>query len=349
MKKLLNTLYVTTPNAYLSKDGTNVVVSTDGNELFRIPIQNLDSICSFGYQGASNGVMNLCVDNGVSLAFFSSHGRFISRIQGKVNGNVLLRLKQYSSHSDNDFRNNIASLFIYGKIYNSRIVLRRFVRDYADHPQSIDVASSAEKLKRRCIDVLRSDNLDSIRGIEGEASALYFSMFPNLILNNDATFCFFGRNRRPPTDPINAMLSMGYSLLANDCASALEGVGLDPAVGFMHSIRPGRNSLALDLMEEMRSYIVDRLVLSLINTRQFKASDFLIHTNPGESTPTSVIFTDAGMKKFLMAWQNKKKTAIEHPFLHEKIPVGLLPHIQAQLLAKFIRGDLDNYPVFLSK
>lgn len=349
MKKLLNTLYVTTPDAYLTKDGTNVVVSVNSNSVFRIPIQNIEAICTFGYQGASPGLMRLCAENKVGLTFFSPNGRFIARMQGPVSGNILLRAKQFNLLSDPSFCLHVSSLFIQGKIFNSRVSLRRFVRDYPDSPNANDVAAMAARLKNRCIAAGNATSLDGLRGIEGEAASDYFSAFPHLILNRDPAFAFHNRCRRPPTDICNAMLSMGYSLLANDCACALEGAGLDPAAGFMHSLRPGRNSLALDLMEEMRTYIVDRMVLSIINNRQLSPSDFLTHSRPTDINPSPVLFTDNGLKKFLTIWQNRKKTEITHPFLNEKIKLGLLPHIQALLLARFLRNDLDNYPVFLVK
>lgn len=349
MKKLLNTLYVTTPESYLSKDGNNVVVSVDEKEIFRIPISNIEAINAFCYSGASPGVMRLCTSNNVALSFFSPHGRFISRIQGPVNGNVLLRVRQYSILNEVMEKRRLASRFIYGKLFNSRVVLRRFVRDYPDNSASAQVDHSAEMLRRSAIKVSQIPEIDTLRGIEGEGAVEYFNVFPHLILNTDPKFTFKNRNKRPPTDPVNAMLSMGYSLLANDCASALEGVGLDPAVGFLHTLRPGRKSLALDLMEEMRAYIVDRLVISLINTRQISASDFKIHTDTTDRNQASVVFTDNGLKKFLSAWQAKKKTEFTHPFLNEKIKLGLLPHIQAMLLARNLRGDIDDYPVFLAK
>lgn len=349
MKKLLNTLYVTTPESYLSKDGNNVVITVQGKEIFRIPITNIESINTFCYPGVSPGVMKLCVSNNVALSFFSPHGRFISRIQGPVNGNVLLRVRQYSILNDDMEKLRIASRFIYGKLFNSRVILRRYVRDYPDRQATAHVNHSAEMLRRSAIRTLNLPEIDTLRGIEGVGAAEYFNAFPHLILNADPKFTFRNRNRRPPTDPVNAMLSMGYSLLANDCASALEGVGLDPAVGFLHTLRPGRNSLALDLMEEMRAYIVDRLVISLINTRQVNVSDFKIHTSISDQTQAPVVFTDNGLKKFLAAWQAKKKTEITHPFLNEKIKLGLLPHIQAMLLSRNLRGDIDDYPVFLAK
>ncbi|MDO4320136.1 MAG: type I-C CRISPR-associated endonuclease Cas1c [Bacteroidales bacterium] len=349
MKKLLNTLYVTTDNAYLGKDGTNVVVSLDGKEIFRIPILNIESICTFGYQGASPGLMRLCADNGVSLAFFSPRGRFITRCRGPVNGNIILRKRQFDLLHDTQFCLKISSLFTTGKIFNSRVTLRRFVRDYPDRPGVDNVESSSLQLKHIYQSIGRLQDMESLRGAEGRAAAIYFDAFPYLILNQSPYFSLKKRIRRPPTDIVNAMLSMGYSLLANDCVSALEGVGLDPAAGFMHTLRPGRNSLALDLMEEMRSYIVDRLVLSMINTRQISHTDFMIHTDNDDINPAPVLFTDSGLKKFLAAWQAKKRAEIIHPFLNEKIRLGLLPHIQAMLLARYLRHDLDNYPVFLAK
>ncbi len=349
MRKLLNTLYVTTPEAYLSKNGENVVVSVDGKEIFRMPIINLEAIMTFGYQGASPGVMKLCADKGVALSFYTPRGRFISRVQGPVKGNVYLRQRQYAILGDDMERRRLSSRFIYGKLYNSRAVLRRFVRDYGENPEASAVEEAGEAIRAINRHVVSKPDLDTLRGHEGMAANQYFGVFQNLLLNRDKCFAFDGRTRRPPTNPVNAMLSMGYSMLANDCASALEGVGLDPAAGFMHSLRPGRASLALDLMEEMRAYIVERLVISLINTRQFSQSDFKIHADPGEEIETSVVFTDTGIKKFLQAWQNRKKTEITHPFLGEKMKLGLLPHVQAMMLARNLRGDLDDYPVFLMK
>lgn len=349
MKKLLNTLYVTTPNSYLSKDGTNVVVSSDGKEIFRIPVQNIEAICTFGYQGASPGVMKLCVDNKVGLSFFTPNSQFIARIQGRVSGNVILRKTQCGWYEDKQRSLHLSRLSIAAKIYNSRVVLRRFVRDYSDKKDCSHVEFASEQLKRQISKAQTAVTIDALRGIEGEAAAIYFSVLSHLILNGDAAFKFDGRSKRPPTDAVNAMLSFGYSLLSAQCASALEGVGLDPAIGFMHSLRPGRNSLALDLIEELRAYVVDRFVISLINNRQVSASDFLIHNSEGDENPYPVLLTDNGRKKFLSAWQARKKTEITHPFLNEKIQLGLIPHVQSMLLARYLRGDIDDYPVFLSK
>lgn len=346
MKRLLNTLYVTTEDAYLSKDGTNVVVSVKGQERFRIPIQNVESICTFGYQGASPGLMKLCTEHGVDLNFFNATGAFIARIQGPVNGNVLLRTKQYAIAKDANDSLKYATRFISAKIFNSRVTLRRFVRDHGQSPGVDVVSACADILSSKVYATKSVKDLNELRGIEGDAAALYFKALPYLIINQSKEFVFDGRNRRPPRDAVNAMLSFGYALLANDCASALEGVGLDPAVGFLHALRPGRQSLALDLMEEFRSYIVDRLVISLVNNRQIRLSDFIIHSSKGDFP---VMMNDDGRKKFLTVWQNRKKDEITHPFLGEKTCLGLLPHIQAMLLARHMRGDLDDYPPFLVK
>lgn len=270
-------------------------------------------------------------------------------MQGPVHGNVLLRARQYELMQDPAFCLHISTMFITGKIHNSRVTLRRFVREYPDRHGTEQVEYAVMALKHRCSSVTKAPDIELLRGIEGEAANIYFKAFSHLILHPDPQFRFNNRVRRPPTDIVNAMLSMGYALLANECMAAFEGVGLDPAAGFMHTLRPGRYSLALDLMEEMRSYIVDRTVLALINTRQISPSDFQQHTKPADGMPMPVLFTDGGLKKFLTAWQNKKKTEIIHPFLGEKIKIGLLPHVQALLLARYLRGDLDDYPVFIAK
>ena len=340
MRKLLNTLYITTPESYLSKDGMNVVVSVKQVETFRIPIINIESIVTFGYMGASPGLMKLCADNGVSLNFLSPSGRFISRIQGPTKGNVLLRTRQYWLSNEVDFSLSISRLFIAGKIHNYRSILRRFIRDYGNNKDVSDAINILEKCRSEALII---NNIDELRGIEGGAANVYFSVFPHLVINQKNDFTFNGRNRRPPKDAINAMLSFAYTLIANDICSALETVGLDPYVGFMHKLRPGRASLALDLMEEFRAYIGDRLVLTLINRRQITKNDFIKQGEEG------IVMTDNGRKVFLTAWQSKKKEEIIHPFLNEKIPIGLLPYVQAMLLARYFRNDIDNYPVFLIK
>lgn len=338
MRKLLNTLYVTTPDSYISKDGLNVVVSVQQKEVFRIPIINIEGIVTFGYMGASPGLMKLCADNGVSLTFLSPQGKFIARVQGPTHGNVLLRTEQYRLADNEDFALHISKLFIGGKIQNYRNILRRYERDYGSND---DVFTAIQTLEIRKRDLQRVENLSQLRGIEGDAASVYFDVFPHLILNQKSDFPFKGRNRRPPKDAVNAMLSFVYTLIANDVAAALETVGLDPYVGFLHTLRPGRTSLALDLMEELRAYLGDRLVLSLINRRQVNAKDFLFQGDE------SVIMTDSCRKILLSAWQARKKETILHPYLNEKIPIGLLPYVQAMLLVRFLRSELDDYPVFL--
>lgn len=340
MRKLLNTLYITTPESYLSKDGENVVVSVKQQEVFRISVLNIEAIVTFGYMGASPGVMKLCADRGIGLTFLSPQGRFISRIQGQVRGNVLLRKSQYALADNDDVAVEIARICIAGKIQNYRSILRRYERDYGQIEEIENAVAEMDRAKRN---VLRASTKEQVRGLEGDAASCYFSVFPHLIINQQGDFPFCGRNRRPPKDAVNAMLSLAYTLLTNDVTSALEAVGLDPYVGFLHTLRPGRASLALDMVEELRAYLGDRFVLSLINRKQITASDFLYQGEKG------VTLTDDGRKAFLTAWQTRKKETVTHPFLQEKIPIGLIPHVQAMLLARCVRGDLDAYPVFLVK
>ena len=337
MRQLLNTLYITTPDSYLSKDGLNVVVSRDKKEQFRIPIHNIESIITFGYMGASPGLMKLCCDNGVSLTFLSPQGRFIGHLNGATRGNVLLRKKQYEIFDNEDIKLSLSKIIISAKIQNSRSVLRRHIRDYGDNEALVSCSKRLEYIKQKALNTLC---LEDLRGIEGKAANIYFSVLNELILTQKDVFIFTDRNRRPPRDEINAMLSFVYTLITNDMVSALETVGLDPYFGFMHAIRPGRASLALDLIEEFRGYLGDRLVLSLINRRQVKKNDFI---RQGDA----VLMTENCRKTIISSWQKRKKDIIEHPYLKEKIPVGLLPYSQAMLLARYIRNDLSNYPVFL--
>src|SRR5574344_820283 len=338
MKKLLNTLYITTPESYLSKDGLNVVISVKQKEIFRIPILNIESIVTFGYMGASPGIMKLCTDYGVSLTFLSPNGRFIGRVQGGVKGNVLLRKRQYQLSDDFSFSLHLSKLFVAGKIQNYRNILRRFIRD---HGNDAHIEAAARSLENSKNEALRASDANQLRGIEGDAANSYFEVFQHLIINQKADFIFHGRSRRPPKDEINAMLSFAYTLIANDISAALETVGLDPYVGFMHTLRPGRTSLALDLMEEFRAYLGDRLVLSLINRKQICIKDFIHQGEDG------IIMTDSCRKTLLSAWQSRKKEIIIHPYLNEKISIGLLPYSQAMLLSRMIRGDIEDYPVFL--
>lgn len=343
MKKMLNTLYITTPERYLSLDGENVVVSDDKEIIARFPLHNLDGIITFGYTGASPALMGACAKRNISLCFLTRYGKFQARVVGEIYGNVLLRKQQYRLSDDLSESNKIARNFITGKVYNSKWIIERVIRDY---PMIVDT----EKLKANSVFLSNSlrrlrdvGDLEQMRGFEGEAASVYFSVFDNLILQQKDDFFFKTRNRRPPTDRVNAMLSFAYALLANMCSSALETVGLDPYVGFLHRDRPGRASLALDLMEEFRSVFADRFVITLINKRMIKASDFIQKENG------AVILKDESRKMFLSAWQDKKQVTITHPFLETKIEWGLAPYVQALLLARYIRGDIDEYPPFMWK
>ncbi len=340
MRKLLNTLYITTPEAYLSKDGLNVVVSVKQQEVFRIPAINIEGIVTFGYMGASPGLMKLCSDSGISLTFLSPNGRFVSRVQGATHGNVLLRKAQYALSDDEGWSMHVAQLMIAAKIQNYRNILRRYIRDYG-YCQEVDDAVRVLDANKRY--ALHAEDKTKLMGFEGIASNAYFEVLPKLILNQKESFPFNGRNRRPPKDAVNAMLSLAYTLIANDCAAALETVGLDPYVGYLHALRPGRTSLALDIMEEFRAYLGDRFVLSLINKRQITHKDFLYQGDNG------VVLTDKGRKTFITAWQSRKCETIIHPYLNEKVEIGLLPYVQAMMLARYIRKDIDDYPVFLIK
>ena len=340
MRKLLNTLYITSTEAYLAKDGENVVVLVGDEKRFRVPIHNLESIVTMGYTGASPALMHLCAERGVSLAFHSQNARLLARLEPANKGNVLLRKRQYEMHDSNDCSVSIAKSVIIGKLANSRTVLRRFVRDYKTHSELSSIEKSAEYLKRLMGKAFDSKSLDELRGVEGDGAKAYYSVFKNLILDQNEAFLFNGRNRRPPTDRVNALLSFAYSLLTHDCASALETVGLDAQVGYLHRLRPGRASLALDIMEELRPYAADRLVLSLINNRMVSPKDFSIKETG------AVLLKDEPRKAVIDAWQKRKQQQIVHPYLQEKVEIGLLPYCQALLMARHIRGDLELYPPF---
>ncbi|MBR5094360.1 MAG: type I-C CRISPR-associated endonuclease Cas1 [Oscillospiraceae bacterium] len=343
MRRLLNTLFVLTENAYLSLDGENVVVQVEGEEKGRFPLHALDGILCFSYAGASPALMGACVERDVELSFMRPGGRFLARACGRTRGNVLLRKTQYRVSEDAGASLAIGRNMLIGKVYNARWVLERATRD---HALSVDVerlkrASGA--LKGALARLEDADGADRLRGIEGDAAADYFGAFNELILSGDEAFVFHGRSRRPPLDPVNAMLSFAYAILASNCASALEAVGLDPYVGFVHTDRPGRESLALDLMEELRPVLADRVVLSCINSRIVNAQMF------EKSASGAVMLDEDGRRAFLKAWQDRKKETLTHPFLREKIPWGLVPYVQALLLARYLRGDLDAYPPFLWK
>ncbi|MGN0457157.1 MAG: type I-C CRISPR-associated endonuclease Cas1c [Acutalibacteraceae bacterium] len=343
MKKLQNTLYVTTPDKYLSLDGENVVILQEQNEIGRVPLHNLDGIVTFGYTGASPALMGKCAKDGKSLVFMSGSGRFLARVEGQASGNVFLRRQQYRFADDPEISLKISENMIAAKLYNSRWVLERTVRDHELRIDKIKFKSKSEYLKNSIHKAFNAENLDELRGIEGEAASVYFSVFDDMILQQKEDFFFKSRSKRPPLDRVNALLSFAYSFATGMCASALEAVGLDPYVGFMHTDRPGRHSLALDLLEEFRALMCDRFVLMLINKRMIGTSDF------EQREDGAVLLTDNGRKTFITAWQNRKHEEIKHPFLGEKVEWGLLPYVQALLLARYIRGDLDCYPPFMWK
>lgn len=343
MKQLLNTLHVMSESAYLTLDGENVVAKKEGREAGRIPLHTLQSVISFSYMGASPALLGACAERGIGCSFFTPRGKFLARVQGPAQGNVLLRRTQYRWSDDEAASIAVARNFILGKVFNSRWVLERALRDHALRIDADSVRSASSTLKGSIAKVKECCDMDSLRGFEGDAAAAYFGVFDELILRDKEMFHFASRKRRPPTDPVNAMLSLFYTVLSSDCASALEGVGLDPYVGFMHGDRPGRQSLALDLMEELRPVVVDRFVATAINNR-IVDSDCFERRESGE-----VRLKDEGRKALFAAWQNKKKETVSHPFLKEKIPWGLVPHVQALLLARCIRGDLDGYPPFFWK
>lgn len=343
MKRLLNTLYITSPDTYLALDGENVVVRRDSEILLRVPLHNLEGIVKFGYLGVSPALMGACAGKGISLVFMTSRGRFLATVVGEIHGNVVLRRTQYRVADDASRCLMIARNCLVGKLYNSRWVLERTVRDHALRVNVERLKQASNYLADTSQRLNAAMDLDSLRGFEGDAATQYFSVFDELILQQKEAFFFKGRSRRPPLDNVNAMLSFAYTLLASECTSALSAVGLDPFVGFLHQDRPGRRSLALDLMEELRSVFADRLVLNLINNRQITADGFLQKENG------AVVMQDETRRIFLESWQKKKQERIAHPFLKEKIEWGLVPHMQALLLARFLRGDLDAYPPFLWK
>lgn len=343
MRKLLNTLFVTSEDKYLALENENVVVMGSEEKEAQFPLTILESIVSFSYKGASPALMGACAKRGIQLSFMTPYGRFLARVCGEDRGNVLLRKRQYRVSDDENASCLIARNFIFGKVYNSRWVLGRAVRDHAMRIDTEAVKHVVSQLVQRLPEIAQSESLETLRGLEGEAATRYFSVFNELILNQKETFIFEERNRRPPEDEVNALLSFSYTLLTNDCAAALESVGLDSYVGFMHRDRPGRSSLALDLMEELRSVYADRLVISLINNREIAAKHF--QKQPGGA----VFLNDTGRKILINAWQTKKREQITHPYLGEKLPWGLVPYVQALLLARYLRGDLDGYPPFLWK
>lgn len=343
MRKLLNVLYVTQPDAYLTRDQENVVVRVQDEEKIRIPIHNLEGIIAFGHCMASPPLMELCAEAGVSLSFLSENGRFMARVTGRVSGNVLLRRRQYRVADSERESLSIAVNCILAKIANCRTVLLRALRDHEDVINVKPVTAAAAALEVALRMAERCQSSETLRGIEGDAARAYFGAFDELILTNKESFHLGDRSRRPPKDSMNAILSFTYTLLAHDLQAALEAVGLDPQVGFFHRDRPGRPSLALDLMEELRPVLADRLALSLVNRRQVTPNGFVYNESGG------VLMSPETRRTVITAWQTRKREQIVHPFLGEKIEIGLIPHAQAMLLARYLRGDLDGYPPFFWK
>ncbi len=344
MRRLLNTLYVTTPEARLSKDGENIVAEVDNEERVRVPFHMLGSVVVFGSIYISPPLIQACAAGGIVLVLLSRSGQFQARVEGPISGNVLLRRAQYRA---SDTPEEIVRSILVGKIANQRSVLQRAQRDYGDElaPSGREAMSVVTNRLRQIVQRISTgpDDIDRLRGFEGEAARLYFSVFGHLIRVPEPEMAFAGRNRRPPRTPMNALLSFLYTLLVHDCRAAAESVGLDPAVGFFHRDRPGRPSLALDLMEELRPVLADRLALSLVNRRQVRTKDFQIREGG------SVSMSDAARKTVLGAWQERKRVERRHPFLSEQAPLGLVPYLQAQLLARHLRGDLDAHPPWLWK
>lgn len=343
MRKLLNTLYVTSENSYLALDGENVVLYENKDELGRIPLHNLEGIVSFGYRGTSPALMGACAERNISLCYLTPQGKFLARVSGRIKGNVVLRQQQYDSSRDEAISLEIAKNCIIGKVYNARWVLERAIRDHSLQIDAEKVKAASNFLKDSLTLIQNSQSKDQLRGYEGEAASIYFGVFDQLILQQKKDFIFTGRNRRPPLDPVNAMLSFVYTLLTNMVISALESVGLDPYVGYLHVDRPGRASLSLDLVEELRAVMADRFVLSLINRKMVTGKNFSRQENG------AILMDDELRKRVLMEWQNRKKEMITHPYLQEKVEWGMVPYVQALLLARYLRGDLDGYPVFLWK
>ena len=344
MRPLRNVIYVQTQNAWLHKDNDNLVLKVEKETKARIPIHKLQGLVCFGQVSISPYLMAHCAENGITITYLNLFGKFLARVEGPVSGNVLLRRTQHLTGANTDKSVAIARAMLTGKLYNQRYVLRRYVRDYGDRAEDGNILAeiaTAEKRLTRCLaQLVDCTTIDTLMGREGEAAQVYFGVFQHLL--RQADFSFDARRRRPPTDPVNALLSFVYTLLTHDCRSALETTGLDPASGFLHQLRSGRPSLALDLAEELRP-MADRFVLSLINKRQLLGKDF-------ETWPNgSVTLKEEPRKTLLAAWQDRKQDTLMHPWFEESVPIGLLPWLQAQILARHLRGDCDSYVPFLWK
>ena len=343
MKQMLNTLFITSEDIYLSLDGENILANRDKQVVARYPLHTLQSVISFSYPGASPALMGACASRGIALSFCTPRGKFLARVCGESSGNVLLRREQYRAADDPAQSCRIARNMIFGKLSNSAASIQRTMRDHAPRVAEAGLETAAAQLRELLPVVLEVSDLEELRGAEGVGASAYFRVFDHLLLSRKEDFFFRGRNRRPPLDRVNAMLSFAYSLLAHDCAGALECVGLDAYVGFLHRDRPGRTSLALDLMEELRPCMADRFVLTLVNNRMIKPDDFQTQDSG------AVLLTEDGRRRFLKAWQERKQDMLTHPFLGEKMSWGMIPYVQALLLARYLRGDLEDYPPFLWK
>lgn len=339
--QLLNTLYVTTPEAYLHLDNDTLRIEVEHETRLRVPLHHLSAVVCFGHVMISPILMHRLADEGKSLVLLDSHGRFKARLEGPVAGNVLLRLDQHRRVAEADFRLAAAKSCIAGKLKNCRQVLLRGARETGRADDNAALAATAEELGRALARLEHAPDLDAVRGIEGDAAKRYFAVL-GLMVRPDARTAFTpdGRTRRPPLDRMNALLSFFYSLLMNDCRSAVESVGLDPQIGFLHAVRPGRAALALDLMEEFRPLLADRLALTLINRRQIAADDFV--ERPGGA----VTLKEEARKRTLVAYQERKQETLKHPLLENTLALGLAPFVQARLLARAVRGDAEVYLPF---
>lgn len=338
MKHMLNTLYVLSEDSYVYKQGETIAVRVGGEERVRVPAHTIDSVICYANTTVSTPLLAFCGERGIGLSFFSPNGKFYGRLEGPVKGNVLLRKTQYRLAEDKESV-TLARNIVGAKIANCRNVLLRAARETDVNDTQIALQNAAAEIAVLARQISASNDLETIRGVEGIVANRYFGAFNAMIKFNKDEFYFSSRTRRPPRDRINSLISYLYMMLVNDVRSALEGVGLDPAVGFLHAVRPGRPSLALDLMEEFRAPLCDRMALTLINLRKIQPDDF-------EITPTSVNISEKARKSIISAWQSRKKDTIKHPFLNETVPIGLLPHVQAQLMARYLRGDVDQYPPF---
>ena len=340
MRKLLNTLHVMTQGSYLHRDGETVAIKIGQELRLRVPVHTLEGLVCWGQVACSPPLLGLCCERGVGVSFLTEQGKFLARVTGPVSGNVLLRRQQYRMADGSDGALPAVRTIVAAKIANSRVILLRAAREIVDETRQKELRDGATQLSWAGLEAARAPSIEEARGHEGSAGQTYFAVFDHMITGDREAFCFDGRSRRPPLDRVNALLSFVYALLRHDIESALETVGLDPAVGFLHADRPGRPSLALDLMEELRAALADRLVLTLINRRQVQGSGFTEQDGGG------IQMDDATRKEVVSAWQLRKQDEVEHPYLKERIPMGLIPYVQALLLARYIRGGLDAYPAF---